>query len=342
MSGGGSDTTTTVQNSSPWEESIPYLKDIMGGAQDLYNSGQGFGAYPGNTVVPFSGQTSQALSGIEGMANAGNPLGQAAQGQTLDVLNSGGMSDWQKQALGGAYDVAQGNNQINAVSGNLGATAAGDYLGGRNPYFEQNLNTQSGQLADDINRSMDMMGRRASPAAGNAVAQGVGDFRNKAMQDNYNQERQLQMQAVNMLGQEQGSNIANQVNAGQGIFGAGNQAGQLAAQYAGLSPSVYEQQYQPMERLASVGAQNEDLATRQLQAQMDQYNINQQQPWNQLSAYSALAGGTGQLGGTSTGTVSTPSSYNYASPLGGALAGGSMFGIPGAIGGGILGLLGGF
>lgn len=344
---GGKNTTTQNTVSEPWSAAQPYLKEALSGAQDAYKSGEGFKPYPNSTVVPFSSQTQGALNQIENIAGRGNPLGQAAQTQAQGVLNSGGMTDWQKQALGGTYDVATGNRNVTAINDNLGAYARGDYVNGGSPEFNKALDYQAGQLATDINRSVDMGGRSNSPYHVNSLVEGVGNLRTKATADEIARQQGLQMQAAGMLGQEQGANIVNMVGAGQGINQAGNQATQNVANFSQLAPNIFEQQFMPAERQASVGAQYEDLSTRQMQDQINRWQANQQEPWSQLAAYNALIGGAGQLGGTSTSSAQQPA--NYMAPFGGALAGaqtgsmigGSFGGIPGwGIGAG-LGALGG-
>jgi hypothetical protein len=267
-------TSTTVQSNEPPAYSQPYLKDVLSQGNQLYNSGAGFNPWPGSTVVPFSEQTQGALGGIEGMARQG------------DTANLG------------------------ATVADFGKTASGQYLGGRNPYFEENLNKQSEGLATDVQRNVDLMGRRGSGYNVNEVAGAVGDFRNKALQDNYNSERGYQMQA------------------------------------AGMAPGLYQAQYAPAERLASVGAQMEDQTARQIQDQVRLFEGQQSAPWNRLANYAGLTSGAGSMGGSSSTTVPKPT--NYAAPLGGAIAGaqlGSMF-MPGigtgigALAGGGLGLLG--
>ena len=100
-------------------------------------------------------------------------------------------------------------------------------------------------------------------------------------------------------------NIANQ----RGILGdtsslygtyIGNQGNLLNAQQAaqldavGAAPGAYQQQYLPAERMGQVGSAYEDLATRQLQSQLDKFNTNQQAGWNRLGAYNQNIGGHGR------------------------------------------------
>lgn len=374
---GGTNTTSQTASSEPWSASQDYYKQIFGEAQKNYNSGDGFKYYPDSTVVPFSSQTSQALGNIENLANQGNPLGSAAKDQALGVLNSGGMSDWQKNALNGTYGVATGANQIGtesdyrnllAQAGGTGevGTALGRYVNNPiniSPEFSKALDTQSQKLAEDISRNTSMMGRSGSAYDTGALVEGVGNLRNSAVASEIARQQQNQLTAAGMLGSEQqrgfgnalsavqgiggtqGANIANMVGAGSQINTAGNQAANQVAQFAGLAPSIYDQQYAPSQYLASVGAQNEDLSTRTLNDRIARYNAGQQEPNNRLAAYNALLGGAGQLGGTQTSSATQPA--NYMAPFGGALAGAQLGSvIPGigtglgALGGGLLGLLG--
>lgn len=199
--------------------------------------------------------------------------------------------------------------QGNPLAGQSTAALGGILQGNGNPFWQQAVDTQAGKLTDDLNRSASGGGRLNSGYNANLIGDVVGDFRNKALSDNWN------------------SNVSNQLNAVQ------------------AAPGAYQQQYLPAERLASVGAQNEDLATRTLNERIARFQAQQQKPWQSLSAYNALIGGAGQLGGTTVNSAMQPS--NYLAPLGGALGGaqvGSMFGplgtAAGGIGGGLLGLLG--
>jgi hypothetical protein len=73
-----SGTATTVVNKDPWASQQPYLQTGFGKAQEFLDKPVGY--YPGSTVVPFSPQTEQALTGMETRAQAGSPLLQQAQG----------------------------------------------------------------------------------------------------------------------------------------------------------------------------------------------------------------------------------------------------------------------
>ena len=60
MSSGGNETTT--QTTQPYAPAEPFLKDILGEAQNIYRSGVGRQFFPSSTVVPFADQTQQSLN----------------------------------------------------------------------------------------------------------------------------------------------------------------------------------------------------------------------------------------------------------------------------------------
>jgi hypothetical protein len=72
----------TQTNSTPQAQ---YLPDIFNRATNLYGSG-GPSYYPGQTHVPFSGETEQALTGIASRAQGGNSLNADAMGLARDTM----------------------------------------------------------------------------------------------------------------------------------------------------------------------------------------------------------------------------------------------------------------
>ena len=106
MSSGGNETTT--QTTQPYAPAEPFLKDILGEAQNVYRSGVGRQFFPSSTVVPFADQTQQALnlqqaaaleqmqpSTLQGQAatTLGNLASGTASNQFLDQLRQGITSD---------------------------------------------------------------------------------------------------------------------------------------------------------------------------------------------------------------------------------------------------------
>lgn len=346
MSKGGSNTSTTVQDNSPWGPAQPALEQILGGASSAYNSGQGFAPYPGSTVAPFSSQTNQALTGIANTANAGNPLGTASQNAALGVLNSGGQTPGMSAAASGYQGLLGANSTPNAVANDLSGYANGSYVNGGSPQFLQALDAQSGKLTDDINRTYSNDGRYGSTAQTNDIIDQVGNLRDSAIANQIQQQQGNQIQAAGMLSGEQQTGIANQTGLLGSIGSLGQQGANNLATFSGLAPSIYSQQYAPYTELAGAGNAYDTQNQNQLTGQVNQFNTQQQQPWNLLNAYmSAITGASGNSG-TQSSTATTPQPSPLQGLLSGGLLGGqlgSMFGPIGtgigALGGGILGAL---
>ena len=125
--------TETRSVTEPWEQQIPYL--TAGFEQARANVlDRPLEYFPGSTVVPFAGQTEQALQQQEQRALAGNPLlGQAQQ--------------------------------------QLGSTLAGDYLA--NPAYDQLTRSVTAQVLPGVDTGFALGNRFGSPLHAQAVAQGI-------------------------------------------------------------------------------------------------------------------------------------------------------------------------
>lgn len=143
MSGGSKNTTTTVNNNEPWSGAQPALNSALSGAQNLYNTGQGFQTYQGPRVADQSSQTQGGLAALTGVANS-NMNGQGLSGQYQDVINSGGYNSAQMDALNNTRNVANAQFDLNSdpawaqirdatISGvNLGSSGMGRTGSGTN------------------------------------------------------------------------------------------------------------------------------------------------------------------------------------------------------------------
>lgn len=244
---GGKQTTTNSSTSAPWDAAQPYLKNSMSSANSLLKAGTGYQPYTGETVVPFSDQTKQALSGIQSTAEAGNPLA----GQSISALQG----------------ILQGND---------------------NPYFQDQVNKQAGMLGDDLARQWSAGGRYGSANMATDVSQRVGDLRNQMFSTNWQ------------------NNINNQLNA------------------VNAAPQAYQSLFAPYERMAQVGAANEDLRQRQDTAAQQLWDQQQQAPWQRLAAANAIFTGNGSLGGTTSQSVAQPGVLQQL--IGGATLGAGILG----------------
>ena len=91
-SGGGNQTTTS--RTEPYAPAEPFLKDILGEAQNIYRSGLGREFFPSSTVVPFAEQTQQALNlqQAQALEQAQNSALQAQAAQTFGQFAGSPMS----------------------------------------------------------------------------------------------------------------------------------------------------------------------------------------------------------------------------------------------------------
>jgi len=219
------------------------------------------------------------------------------------------------QGMAGQQTIAQ--NSLGGTEGIKAAQQLGlqqiQNAGQQNPYLQSILDTSNRRISDKIGSSMSGAGRYGSGQHTDVAARAMAEAANPILAEDYN----------------------------QGL--------QRAGQWAQLMPTLDQAQYAPAQSLMALGQYNQERAQSLMDQQIKTYNAQQAYPWEQLARYNAIAGGAGALGGSMTGTQTTP--INNPSTLqklfGGAAAGagiGGSFGGPagagvGALGGGLLGLL---
>ncbi len=258
--------TTTA--AAPWAGAQPYIKQGMKQAQNLLNKGAGFKAPNFQTYTPMSSQTQAGLGSMWSQAQGANPLAAQSEGAVSGILGG---------------DI---NNKYNDL-----------YNNADNAHFAAATDAQATKIADEQARYYGDSGRFGSDVANTGMTKALGDFREQALSNQWNQ------------------NIANQ----RGILGDQSQ-GQLAAVAA--APGAYQQRFLPAQYQQQVGAAYDDQATRALQARVDKFNTNQQAPWQRLNAFNGAINGTGGSNpGFGSSTVSTP--FNVAGTLGGLALGGA-------------------
>jgi len=268
-----------------------------------------------------------------------NPMYQAGEEALVNTALAGpGISGTdlaaQMAAYGGVYQPAMQT----AGQANLGMTGPGSIGSYMNPYTSQVRANALGDLESARRAAIQQTGERATQArAFGGSRQGVAEaltnqgFAKQAA----NLGTTLNEQAFNQAVQMQSADLARQ------------QAAQAANQAAGLSGA--ELRLRGAGQLGSLAAQQQALRLGGAQAVMGAGGARQALDQQQMDAIrniglqrlgivqSSLGASPANLGGT----VSTPTYSNPASgALGGALAGGQMFGPYGAVAGGILGLLG--
>jgi hypothetical protein len=269
-----------------------------------------------------------------------NPLYQAGEEALVNTALAGpGITGTDLAAQMAAYGGVYQPSQITAQQTNLGMTGPGSIGSYMNPYTEMVRKNALGDLESARQAAIQQTGERANAArAFGGSRQGVAEaltnqgFAKQAanLGTTLNEQAFNQAMAAQQadIGRMSAADIANQQAGLQGAqlrLGGASQLGNLAAQQQAL-------------RLGGAQAVMGAGGARQAldQQQMDAIrNIGLQRLG---VVQSSLGAQPANLGMQST----TPQYSNPASSaLGGALAGGKLFGVPGAIGGGILGLLAG-
>jgi hypothetical protein len=222
-----------------------------------------------------------------------------------------------EQALTGMTNRAQaGSPLVRGAQGMVGDTLNGNYLSAGNPYFSQ----MSDRITSEVLPSITSQWAKAGRGTGNdqvveAASRGLGDSIGQLAYQNYGQERSNQMQAANM------------------------------------APTLANQDYADLERLAGVGQMRQDQTQRGIDEQRQRYQFEQDRGANALREFQGFTSPVAQLGQTST-SQGTTTSQQQQSPvqtaIGAGLMGASLFtgagpmaGMMGA-GGPMAGLMKGF
>jgi hypothetical protein len=275
-------------------------------------------------VQQFAGLNPMYQAGEEALVNTGL-AGPGISGTDLAA---------QMAAYGGVY---QPGMQV-AGQANLGMTGPGSIGSYMNPYTSQVRANALGDLESARRAAIQQTGERATQArAFGGSRQGVAEaltnqgFAKQAATLGTT----LNEQAFNQAVQMQSADLARQQQAAAANQAAGLSGAELRLRGAG--------------QLGSLAAQQQALRLGGAQAVMGAGGARQALDQQQMDAIrniglqrlgivqSSLGASPANLGGT----VSTPTYSNPAAgALGGALAGGQMFGPYGAVAGGILGLLG--
>lgn len=308
--------TTTTQEPPAFVQ--PYMQFGAQQSRGLYETG-GPQYYGGNTIVPFSGQTEQALGLTEQRALQGSPVTDAAQNYATNTL--------------GSTPTSQFGSGTNPWS-----TNANPYGGASNPYLDATFNKAADSVQQRLGTQFAGSGRNVD--ASRAVnADELNNLATGLYGGAYENERNRQL----AYGQQQLGIGASGYESERDRM-AQDLEQQRAHQFgvAGLAPTLANQDYVDLQALGGVGGQVEDLGSRLMEDQAARWDYSQNAPQMNLDNYIARITG-GYPGGTSNST--TPTYRNRtAGAAGGALTGaqmGSSFGpwgtAIGAIGGGLLG-----
>jgi hypothetical protein len=305
---GSKQTSKQTTTSGPWPPAQKYLKGAMQKAANLAQNKKGFNPYPGQSYVPFSGETETGLNQIQGMAGQPNPFYAGNQAFNQDLV-------------GGDYNLDQTGYQN--LTGNA-INTEGDYrtmFDQVNPLFDQVVNTQAGKIGDDVARQFGGASFGSAASTGALVDQ-IGDYRNKMASENFYNNQNLKAGLLGSISGLQGQNRGFEMDRLGAMSGLSQQDIQNRLAGVGQSDQVYQSQFAPAERMLGVGAAREGKQGEILQSLMDRYDVRQQAPWNRLAAAYPYFSGTG--GSTQTQTLSQPSDP-FGKILGGGLLASQMF-----------------
>ena len=321
-SGGGSQTTT--QSTEPYSPAEPFLKDILGEAQQIYRSGVGRQFFPGSTVVPFAQQTEEALKLQQAAA-----LEEAAPSQLL-----GQSAQTFGQFAGSPMSAYTGRPGMGYGSSYSGLTPQTDYLS----------DVRKGITSDvlgSVQSQFGGMGRTGtSPMAQRAVVEGVTQAYAPLALKMSQQERDRQQSSLeSQLGRIYSGSQSDIARQQQGMESAFDRSLSAAGQLPSIQQAIDLRRQRAIGQLGGVGTAYENLAQRQLQDQIARFQFGQQVPMQQLSQYAGLISPIAAGYPTAVATGPGITSGGIGGAFGGAVAG-SALGSPGAIGGALLGGLG--
>ncbi len=271
MAKGG--TQTTSSNSAPWKEAQPALKQGIGAAQSLYNSGTGAQVYGGSTVVPWNGDTQNAMD-VTTRSAYGNVDGRGLSGQYQGVINNGGYNAGQLEALNNTRKVANGSFNIN-----------------EDPGFQQVVD----QATNSVNGNASGAGRYGSGTNQQLLGSTIGDLGARQFQNWQTRKDAANSNLFNMGGQ--GFNQLGQAYSGmqapaQDLMKVGSMNEDLQTRQMNDKLRIFnETQNRPWEQLARFQAINSgagQLGGSQTQSQPGQ------NPWLQAAGYGLT--GAGLLG----------------------------------------------
>lgn len=294
MSGGskptGTQTTTTAQNTAPWEGQQQYLRDGFQIAREQfdYNARNNAPTYfPGATYVP---QSSFTTWGQNDLFNRAQNVG-VANGQQAERAMG-------QQAYGLLTNGASGQPGY----GTLAATANGNMIG-RNPEFNGMVSRAVEAARPSIDSQFAGAGRLGSGAHANAMASTATNLAGNLAYGDYQQER------------------SNQLGAAQGLLSSNLAARGLGAQ---IGQQAIGNDYQNMQAKLQAGAIQEGYSEKALEDQINRHNYEQNLQANLLERY--LAQISGAYGVSSSGTQTSPvyGKSGFSSALGSAGAGAAI------------------
>lgn len=308
--GGGGTTTQTIQNADPWSGVQPYLSNLYRNAdQWLGSSSPSF--YPGNTVADQSVNTLQALTRGAYRAGTGSPLDRMADQHNLETTHGDFLFS-------------------NPANGLLRDTANGAFLN-KNPHLDAMFNSATQPMVNQYQRAV-LPGIASQFSAAGRFGSGL---QSQAMADAAQPLGQALSSAASSIYGGAYENERNRQQDAAKAYGANYNFERSAQEGATqLAPSLAANDYNDIEKLMSIGQYHEGRAQDLINANMQRWDFNQNQPLAKLQAYNALLQGGTQFGSTSTSQKASQARNPFLGAVGGAFAGDALGGALGSAMGG--------
>lgn len=321
---GGPDSVTQTTATNPPDYLLPFLKDSATMAQRLMGRGP-MNYFPGNTVVPFSPQTNQALNLQQNRALGGSPLVGSAQSFTQNLL--GGNSPLNQNFSGGplGLDILSG-----FTNGNV------------NPYLDATFDRAAGAVNRGLDTTLARAGRDLDANLG-VRSDALNNLATNIYGGAYESDRNRGLNAATSMSNQIFSGGQNDLT--RRLQAASTLGGQQLSALNNALPLARED-YFDIAQLGGVGSQVEQQAQNIIQDQMNRYNFAQEAPYASLDRFISQISGMPM--GQQTSSTQPVFRNTAGGLLGGALTGGTLFGaggplaalgLGGPLGAGIGGLL---
>lgn len=292
MGGSSQGTTQRVVNETKVDPvTQQWRQQIMNRGNSLMS--QGLPAfYPGNTVAPFSQQTTQGLDYLQNYASQGAPNFNAANDAASRGLSGfNPANDYAANAAGGG------------LSNNPWSSMLSQYGSGENPHLRSMFDQGAGQIANAVNSNFAQAGRYGSSAHGGAMTRELGNLWSSIAMPAYESERNRGLTAA-QTGGSLWDNAQNRTLAGIDLFGGlHSQGNQDAARSMALLPQLYSYGLMPGQNMLDVGSIYEGQNQANIDANRERYDYNAQGPWNMLERYAGLMSGLPSFNSNSTTTT---------------------------------------
>jgi hypothetical protein len=223
-----------------------------------------------------------------------------------------------------AQGLAGGANLGESI-GMMRQTARGDFLGG-SPGLSGAIERALDPVEERMQALQSGAGRYGSGYGQKAAADAMGRVAADVAYQDYASERANQLAAQQNLAALQEAQYGSQLR-GMGALGQISEADiqrRLAA--AGNAAGMAELDYADLARLGAVGGAREAQSQAELQADIERFNMEQQQPLMSLANYMATVQG-GTVGGQSTTPVFRNKTGDFLSGLSGLAGVGKAFGL---------------